>query len=161
MKQEETIKNNSYKLLKISSTAFENEGLIPSKYTCDGLNINPPLTIENIPEDAKCLVLIVNDPDAGIRPWVHWIVWNIPITNHIKENTIHGIEGINDFQQHQYGGPCPPAGMHHYIFKVYALNSLVNLSENSKIADLEKTMPAHIIAYGETIGLYHRQLKSK
>lgn len=145
-----------YKSLKISSPAFENEGWIPAKYTCDGININPPLQIEHIPEAAKCLALIVDDPDAPIRTWIHWLVWNIPVTHFLKENNVHGIEGINDFQQNHYGGPCPPSGTHRYFFKVYALDALLDLEAGAKINELEKVMSEHIIGFGELIGLYKR-----
>jgi Raf kinase inhibitor-like YbhB/YbcL family protein len=156
LKHTEARRAVDYKQLTVTSTAFANEGMIPLKYTCDGENISPPLDIKDIPEEATCLVLIVDDPDAPINTWVHWIVWNIPVTHHIKENEIHGIEGLNDFQQHHYGGPCPPSGIHHYFFKVYALNSLLDLHVNTKKAELEKKMSEHIIAFGELIGLYKR-----
>lgn len=145
-----------YRQLKVSSTAFQNDGFIPVKYTCDGQNINPPLDIEHIPEEAKCLVLIVDDPDAPIGVWVHWLVWNIPVTHHIKENQVHGKEGFNDFQQHHYSGPCPPSGTHRYFFKVYALNTLLDLPADTKKLALEKAMSEYIIAFGELIGLYKR-----
>jgi len=148
-----------YKQLKVTSTAFENEGMIPVKYTCDGINVNPSLDIENIPGEAKCLVLIVDDPDAPIGTWVHWLVWNIPITHHIKENQVHGIQGINDFQLNQYNGPCPPSGTHRYFFKVYALDDILNLPVHTKKPELEKAMSEHIIAFGELIGLYSRKNK--
>ncbi len=105
----------NYKTIKVKSTAFEENGLIPSKYTCEGENINPPLDLEQIPAEAKSLVLIVDDPDAPKKTWVHWIVWNIPVTHHIKENDVHGTEGINDRRQHQYSGPCPPSGTHRCV----------------------------------------------
>ena len=145
-----------YKQLNISSIAFKADEMIPSKYTCDGVNINPPLDIKHIPEKAKCLALIVDDPDAPIGVWVHWVVWNIPVTHHIKENEVHGTEGINDFQQQHYGGPCPPSGTHRYFFKVYALDALLDLPANTKKLQLEKAMSEHIIAFGELIGLYNR-----
>jgi Raf kinase inhibitor-like YbhB/YbcL family protein len=145
-----------YKQLNISSTAFKADEMIPSKYTCDGININPPLDIKRVPEKAKCLSLIVDEPDAPIGTWVHWIVWNIPVTHHIKENEVHGPEGINDFQQHHYGGPCPPSGIHRYFFKVYALDVLLDLPANTKKLQLEKAMSDHILAFGELIGLYIR-----
>lgn len=145
-----------YKQIKVSSTAFKSDEMIPVKYTCDGDNINPPLNIEHIPEETKCLVLIVDDPDAPVGTWVHWIVWNIPVTHHIKENEIHGVQGINDFQQHHYGGPCPPSGTHRYFYKVYALDALLNLSADTKKNQLEKAMSEHIIGFGELIGLYKR-----
>ncbi len=146
-----------YKQLKVTSTAFHHEEIIPEKYTCDGKNVNPPLDIEHIPEEAQCLALIVDDPDAPINTWVHWIVWNIPVTHHIKEDEIHGTEGINDFQQYHYGGPCPPSGTHHYFFKVYALDALLDLKAKTKKIELEKAMSEHIIGFGELIGLYKRK----
>jgi Raf kinase inhibitor-like YbhB/YbcL family protein len=146
-----------YKYLKVSSDAFGYGEMIPEKYTCDGKNISPPLDIENIPEEAKCMVLIVDDPDAPVATWIHWLVWNIPVTHHIHESEVHGIEGLNDFKQHHYGGPCPPSGIHRYFFKVYALNELLNLSSNSKKMDVEKAMSEHIIAFGELVGLYSRK----
>ena len=145
-----------YKHLKVSSPVFKENEMIPAKYTCDGVNVSIPLNIKHIPEEAKCLTLIVDDPDAPIAAWVHWVVWNIPVTQHIKENEVHGTEGINDFQQHNYGGPCPPTGTHRYFFKVYALDALLDLPANTKKLQLEKAMSEHIIAFGELIGLYNR-----
>lgn len=145
-----------YKRLDISSTVFKEGQLIPSKYTCDGLNVNPSLEIKNIPAEAKCLAVIVEDPDAPAGTWVHWVVWNIPVTHHIKENSVQGIEGINDFQKHHYGGPCPPSGTHHYYYKIYALDTLLELPVTAKKSQLEKAMSEHIIAFGELIGLYKR-----
>jgi len=145
-----------YKQLTVSSPAFKPDGMIPSEYTCDGININPPLDIKDIPQEAKCLAVIVDDPDAPVGTWSHWVVWNIPVTHHIKENYLPGKEGINDFQQHHYGGPCPPSGMHHYFFKVYALDALLELSSDTKKMQLEKAMSDHIIGFGELIGLYKR-----
>ena len=127
-----------YKLLIVTSPVFKENEMIPVKYTCDGINVSPPLNIEHIPEEAKCLALIVDDPDAPIGTWVHWVIWNIPVTHHIKENEVHGTEGINDFQQHHYGGPCPPSGTHRYFFKVYALDALLDLPANTKKLQLEK-----------------------
>jgi len=144
------------KELTVNSPAFENNKLIPSKYTCDGDNVNPPLTIEGVPDGTKSLVLIVDDPDAPMGTWDHWIVWNIPPTNKIEENTVPGAEGINDFRKHSYGGPCPPSGTHRYFFKVYALDTKLNLNPNSRKKDVEKAMQGHILAKGEYIGLYRR-----
>ena len=153
----EATRVDDYKQLKVSSTSFENDGMIPLNYTCDGINVNPPLDIEHIPEEANCLVLIVDDPDAPGGTWGHWLVWNIPVTHHIKENQIHGIEGTNDSQQQHYSGPCPPSGTHRYFFKVYALDALLNLLSNTKKLQLEKAMSEHIIAFGELVGLYKRK----
>jgi Raf kinase inhibitor-like YbhB/YbcL family protein len=148
-----------YKYLKVSSAAFDYGEIIPEKYTCDGENISPPLDIENIPEEAKCMVLIVDDPDAPVTTWVHWLVWDIPVTHHIQESEVHGVEGLNDFEKHYYGGPCPPSGTHRYFFKVYALDTLLNLPANTKKIQLEKAMSDHIIAFGELVGLYSRKIK--
>ena len=142
--------------LTISSPAFVPMGLIPEKYTCDGANVNPPLDIANIPAAAKCLVLIVDDPDAPAGTWDHWIVWNIPPNGQITENTVPGIEGMNDFGKHRYGGPCPPGGVHRYYFKVYALDQLLNLPVTTRKTGLEKAMEGHILAKGELVGKYRR-----
>jgi Raf kinase inhibitor-like YbhB/YbcL family protein len=157
MKHTDEMKAVDYKQLIVSSTAFDDGKEIPSKYTCDGINVNPPLEVEHIPEEAKTLVLIVDDPDAPNGTWVHWIVWNIPITHHIRENEIHGIEGWNDFERHHYGGPCPPSGTHRYFFKVYALDAPIDIPRNSVKQTLEKAMSEHIIGFGELVGLYHRK----
>lgn len=146
-----------YRQLTISSPAFQNNEMIPAKYTCDGLNISPPLDIEQIPKDAKSFVLIVDDPDAANGPFVHWIVWNIPVKHHLHENEVHGIEGLNDSNQHHYSGPCPPRGTHRYYFKIYALDSLLELPPDTRKETLEQTMSEYIVAFGELIGIYQRQ----
>ena len=145
------------KELTITSPAFENNKSIPSKYTCDGNDVNPALNIEGIPDETKSLVLIVDDPDAPMGTWDHWIVWNIPPTNKIEENSVPGTEGLNDFRKHSYGGPCPPSGTHRYFFKVYALDTKLDLDPNSRKEDVEKAMKNHILAKGELVGLYSRR----
>jgi Raf kinase inhibitor-like YbhB/YbcL family protein len=144
------------KELTVSCPAFENNTLIPPKYTCDGDDVNPPLTVEGIPEGTKSMVLIVEDPDAPAGLWVHWLVWNIAPTSTIKENSVPGTEGINTYRRHAYGGPCPPFGTHRYFFKVYALNTTLNLSSGSDKEDVERAMQGHILAEGELVGLYRR-----
>ena len=143
--------------LAVTSPAFENNKSIPSRYTCDGDDVNPPLTIEGIPEETKSLVLIVDDPDAPMGTWDHWIVWNIPPTSKIEENSVPGVEGLNDFGKHSYGGPCPPSGTHRYFFKICALDTKLNLDSNSRKKDVEKAMKGHILASGELVGLYSRR----
>ena len=146
-----------YKKLVISSSAFRANEMIHPDYTCDGLNISPPIDIDGIPEEAVCLALIIDDPDTPDGNWAHWLAWNIPITHHIKENEMHGVEGMNDLLQHHYGGPCPPFGStHRYFFKVYALDALLDLPRNTKKEELEKAMSEHIIGFGELVGLYKR-----
>lgn len=154
----EAVRAVDYKLLQVSSPAFTDGGMIPSKYTCDGIDVSPPLQIGHIPENAVCLALIVDDPDAPGGEWVHWVAWNIPVTSLIRENELHGAEGTNDFKVRDYRGPCPPSGTHRYIFKVYALDALIDLPGRSRKFHLEKAMGGHILAYGELTGIYQRKM---
>ena len=144
------------KELRVKSPAFENNKLIPSKYTCDGEEVSPPLTVEGIPEKTKSLALIMEDPDAPAGLFIHWLVWNIPPTDKIQENSVPGIEGLNTNKKNSYHGPCPPGGTHRYYFKVYALDTLLKLGALSDKEVLENAMQNHILAYGELIGLYRR-----
>jgi len=143
--------------LKISSEVFSNNGMIPSKYTCEGENINPPIIISNLPMQSKTLVLIVEDPDASKGTFVHWLVWNIPPTNKIRENTVPGEEGKNDFKKHNYMGPCPPSGTHHYSFKIYSLDNFLHLEPTATRAELEAAMSKYVIGFGELIGMYKKK----
>lgn len=145
--------------LKISSPAFENGGEIPKKYTCDGANVNPPLKIENVPSNTKSLALVFDDIDAPRGTYVHWILWNIdPSVKEIKENSVpeRVVQGVNDFKKLNYGGPCPPRRAHKYVFKIYALDTLLNLNPNLTKKDLEKVMEGHIISRAQLTGLYNR-----
>ncbi|MCM8781826.1 MAG: YbhB/YbcL family Raf kinase inhibitor-like protein [Candidatus Omnitrophica bacterium] len=142
--------------MKISSPDFENNGFIPKKFTCQGKDVNPSLIIENIPAGTKCLALIVDDPDAPMGTWVHWVVYDIPVISKIEENSIPGKQGINDFRRKNYGGPCPPSGTHRYFFKIYALDAILGLKEGVTKTDLEKAMQGHILDKAELIGLYKK-----
>lgn len=142
--------------MKITSPEFEHNAMIPSQFTCDGEDINPPLIIEDIPPETKSLALIVDDPDAPMGTWVHWVVYDIPVTNQIQEDSIPGKQGMNDFRKKDYGGPCPPSGTHRYFFKLYALDQELNLEEGLSKKDLEDAMEGHILAQAELIGLYKR-----
>lgn len=144
------------KELIVRSPAFEKDKLIPSKYTCDNANVSPPLTIEGIPEKAKSLAIIMEDPDAPAGLFIHWVVWNIPPTSAIEENSVLGTQGLNTSKKHGYHGPCPPSGTHRYFFKVYALDTKLNLNPLSEKADLETAMQSHVLAQGELMGLYRR-----
>ena len=137
--------------------AFLSDDFIPSKYTCDGDNVSPPLDIDQIPKDAKSFAIIVDDIDAPGGSFVHWIAWNIPIKHHLHENEVHGNEGRNDSGQQHYSGPCPPSGIHRYYFKIYALDDLLMLPPETNKEQLLKAMEEYIIAYGELIGLYESQ----
>jgi len=146
--------------MKISSNAFENNQEIPGKYTCDGKNINPPLTISDIPATAKSLVLIVDDPDAPVGTWVHWVVFNIPpTTKEITENAVpkNSSQGITSFGKPGYGGPCPPSGTHRYMFKLYALNGILNLDQHADKKAVEAAMQPYIIDQSQLTGLYSKK----
>ncbi len=150
--------NKEIKQLIVNSTAFKNGEPIPKKYTCDGEDINPPLTINGTPEQAKSLTLMVEDPDAPSGLWIHWVVWNIPATtNSILENSVPGIEGLNTSRHHSYGGPCPPSGTHRYFFKIQALDTKLDLRDSSTKKDVEKAVLGHVIAMGELMGIYTRK----
>lgn len=146
--------------MKISSPAFAHNGGIPAKYTCDGADVSPPLVIGDVPAVAQTLALIVDDPDAPVGTWVHWVVWNIdPGAREIGEGKApaRGIEGRNDWGRNGYGGPCPPSGAHRYFFKLYALDASLNLPHAATKKDVERAMEGHIIARGQLTGLYKRR----
>lgn len=146
--------------MTLSSPAFEDNGTIPVKYTCDGMDVNPPLRIKNVPAGARSLALVVDDPDAPRGIWVHWVVWNIdPKTEEIREDSVPkgSVQGINDFEKRDYGGPCPPSGTHKYFFKLYALDTLLNFSSDAGKAGLEKAMKGQIIGQAQIVGLYKRK----
>lgn len=146
--------------MKLTSSAFENNQYIPSKYTCDGANINPPISIVRVPENAKSLVLIVDDPDATNGDWTHWTIFNVsPDTKEIKEDDAPAgaIEGKTDFRNPGYGGPCPSSGIHHYQFKLYALDTILSLDASADKKDIEKAMEGHILSEDLLVGLYKRK----
>lgn len=134
--------------MKISSSAFEEDGKIPEKYTCDGEDINPPIQITDYPSNTKCFVLIVEDPDAPAGNWIHWILFNIPINKaEIAENeSVEGaVEGMTDFGKSGWGGPCPPSGSHRYYFRAYALDKTLDLQEGASKEQIEQEMQGHIL----------------
>jgi Raf kinase inhibitor-like YbhB/YbcL family protein len=143
----------------IASEVFKNGEYIPAKYTCDGLDINPPLRFAEIPAGTISLALIVDDPDSPSGDWVHWLVWNIPAdTQKIDEGVLPSGagQGTTDFNAAAYGGPCPHSGTHHYQFKLYALNTTLSLPSSAKKSDLLAVMQGHIIAEAQLTGMYSR-----
>lgn len=156
--QKNIIKISQNTRMQITSSAFTNNGSIPSKYTCDGEDISPPLSFVNIPKNAKSIALIMDDPDAPVGTFVHWVVWNIsPDKTTISEGEkLPAIQGRTDFGKIGYGGPCPPSGTHRYFFKLYALDNILGLTEGSTKQDLEKAMINHIIDQAKLIGKYSR-----
>lgn len=155
--------------MKITSPAFENQQTIPAKYTCIDGDINPPLSFSDVPQNAKSLVLIVDDPDAPGGTWTHWVVFNIsPNVGGIGENSEpDGIEAMTSFGKPGYGGPCPPpaspeqlqrgeSGTHRYFFKLYALDLMLDLTESADKKAVEEAMNGHILAQAELVGLFSK-----
>ncbi len=151
--------------ISVRSSAFQEGGMIPAKYTCDGDDVSPPLEWTGIPQGTKSLALICDDPDAPVGTWVHWVIWNIPATlNGLAEDVPPdpqlpdgSRQGISDFRRPGYGGPCPPSGVHRYYFKVYALDAMLELPSGTRKADLLKAMNGHILAEGQLMGKYRRR----
>ena len=153
--------------LKVTSSAFEQGGSIPTKYTCEGEDISPPLSWSGVSANAKSVAMIVDDPDAPDpakpqRVYVHWVVYNIPTkTTSLAENASKSalsggaVQGKNDWGNTGYGGPCPPIGRHRYFFKLYALDTTLNLRDATK-ADLEKAMKGHVVDSGELMATYQK-----
>jgi Raf kinase inhibitor-like YbhB/YbcL family protein len=146
------------KPLVVTSPAFSNNEIIPATYTCIGLDINPEITISDIPDGTKSLALIIDDPDAPNGTFDHWIMWNIPPTGKIKKNSAPGIQGKNGKGENKYMGPCPPDGTHHYNFKVYALDTDLDLPKDADKNALLKAMDNHILASGGFIGLFNKTI---
>jgi Raf kinase inhibitor-like YbhB/YbcL family protein len=150
--------------IKITSSAFEDGGMIPVQYTCDGKDISPPLTWDNVPDGAQSIALICDDPDAPMGTWVHWVLFNLPadireLTENIPPDDIlqNGARhGKNDFRNLGYGGPCPPGGTHRYYFKIYALDRVIDLSAGTTKPRLLKEMDGHVLAEGQLMGRYKR-----
>lgn len=151
-------------IMEFKSAAFENEGMIPSKFTCDGADVSPALEWGSLPENTKSLTLICDDPDAPIGTWVHWVYYDIPAdANGLPEDVgsqehpeCGGTQGRSDFGSIGYGGPCPPGGTHRYFFKLYALDAMLNLSPGITKSELLKTMEGHILEQTELMGKYAR-----
>ena len=148
----------------LKSNAFENGAEIPARYTCKGDDVSPPLNWEGVPDAARSLVLIIDDPDAPDPKaprtvWVHWVLYNIPpdinsLAEHITNATLPTgtAEGINDWQRPDYGGPCPPIGRHRYFHKLYALDTMLDALNKPTKAVVEAAMQGHIIVQAELIG---------
>jgi len=150
--------------IKVTSRAFQEGGMIPRRYTCDGEDVSPPLAWTGVPEGTKTIALIGDDPDAPMGTWVHWVLFNLPAN--IKElaeavpadkELLSGAkQGRNDFRRIGYGGPCPPGGTHRYFFRLYALDSGLDLAAGASKADLLKAIQGHVLAEGQLMGKYKR-----
>jgi Raf kinase inhibitor-like YbhB/YbcL family protein len=152
--------------MQLSSTAFKEGEAIPAKYTCDARDASPPLKWNGAPAETKSLVLIVDDPDAPVGTWVHWVLYDLPATatqlpedvpksQFVENGAKHG---LNDFKRLGYGGPCPPPGKpHRYFFKLYALDSVLGLKPGATKKDVERAMEKHVLAQCQIMGTYKRQ----
>lgn len=152
--------NNYANIMQITSPQFKKNEEMPDKYGCHGTNINPPLSFSDVPAGAKSLALIVDDPDAARGNWTHWVMFNIPPeTREIAEGQapMGATQGTNDFGNASYGEPCPPFGTHRYVFKIYALDAMLDLSAQTTKQDLEKAIAGHIFDRAEITGLFTRK----
>lgn len=151
--------------LQLESRAFSNNEMIPVKYTCDGENVSPPLKWSDAPGETKSFAIIFDDPDAPSKTWVHWVLYNIPSEIQQLEEDISSdkelangaVHGMNDFKKYGYGGPCPPGGMHGYLLKLYALDTMLDLSPGATKQQLIDAMNGHVIAKAELMGKYKRK----
>ena len=150
--------------ITVTSTAFEEAGSIPAKYTCDGEDVSPPLAWIGVPEGTKSIALICDDPDAPMGTWVHWVLYNLPADaaglpeGVPAEKTLPtgARQGTSDFKKIGYGGPCPPRGTHRYYFKLYALDATVDLAPGATKRQLLRAMEGHVLAQGQLMGRYKR-----
>lgn len=150
--------------IHIQSNVFGDGEFIPSKYTCDGEDVSPPLSWNSIPPMTKSFVLIADDPDAPVGTWVHWVVYDIPAEARFLPESFppdpefpDGTrQGINDFRHIGYGGPCPPGGTHRYFFKLYALDTKLNLKSGCTKKQVLQAMEGHVLAEGSLMGKYKR-----
>lgn len=146
------------------SSVFRYGEQIPTKYSCDGNDVSPPLIWKNIPKSTKSLVIIAEDPDAPRGIWVHWIIYDLdPAIDHLPENAHKGNglgkstkSGMNDFKENNYGGPCPPSGKHRYFFRIFALDCELGLPDGKNKQEIEEAMDGHILAQGELLGVYSK-----
>ncbi len=144
----------------LTSPAFDNEGKIPKKYACDGGDFNPELLIQNVPAGTKSLALVMHDPDAPMQGgFTHWVVWNIePQTSVIKEESVpqNAVEGRNSAGRIGYMGPCPPSGVHHYHFQLYALSDKLDLQPTAALGEIQTRIDQNLIEQTDYVGLYER-----
>lgn len=164
--QIQTMKRRTQHTMVVTSSAFKDGERMPDRYTCIGENVSPDIAWSNVPDKAKTIAMVCDDPDAPTGTWVHWVIFNIPAgVQRIPEAVPHqeklsdgSIQGINSFGKTGFGGACPPKGhgRHHYFFKVYALDRDLDLDVAATKQDLETAMIGHVLATGELMGIFSR-----
>ena len=150
--------------MNIKSSVFEEGGDIPQKYSCDGEDISPPLSWSGAPETTKSFALISDDPDAPMGTWVHWVIYNIPGSSSGLDEDVPAdetlsdgsMQGQNSWNRIGYGGPCPPGGTHRYYFKLYALDTELDLKTGASKKELERAMKGHVVAEEQIMGRFSR-----
>jgi hypothetical protein len=150
--------------IELSSSAFADGAAIPQTYTCDGEDVSPPLAWTAPPAGTQSFVLICDDPDAPAGTWVHWIAYNLPADVLSLPEAVAGdddlpgdaVHGKNGWGRQDYGGPCPPSGTHHYSFRLYALDTELDLQPGARKAKVLRALEGHVLAQGELIGTYQR-----
>jgi Raf kinase inhibitor-like YbhB/YbcL family protein len=143
--------------MKLTSPDIRPGDYMHSKYTCQSRNISPALEFVNVPDKAKSLAIVVHDPDAPSGDWVHWVVFNIPADQfEIFEGIAPGVEGVNDFGKASWGGPCPPSGVHHYVFDAFALDKELDLKKGATRAELDKAMEGHVLDKTDFVAMYEK-----
>ena len=150
--------------MEIRSSGFDDGAMIPKKYTCDDIDISPPLKWSKVPDGTKTFAIICDDPDAPMGTWVHWVIYNLPANINELSEDVPSLEilpngakqGRNDFGKLGYGGPCPPGGTHRYYFKIYALDDELMVEAGITKSELLKAMEGHILSEGQLMGRYKR-----
>ncbi len=147
--------------LTLKSDGFTHEASIPSKYTCDGGDISPQLQWDGVPDGTQSFVLICDDPDAPMGTWDHWLLFNIPADLSQLQEGLGSVpsptqEGKNSWGRQGYGGPCPPSGVHRYFFKLYAMDTVLELKSGATKAEIENAMKGHVLEQTELMGRYER-----
>lgn len=144
-------------IMQLASPAFVNEEPIPVRYTCDGEDVSPPLTIEGLPDGTRTLVLVMDDPDAPGGVWDHWVAFDIVPRSEIPESVGPlGVAGANSWGRTGYGGPCPPSGTHRYFFTAYALDTQLSLGPGASKADVLAALEGHVLSQATLMGTYAR-----
>jgi Raf kinase inhibitor-like YbhB/YbcL family protein len=152
-------------IMELKSSAFDEGAMIPEKYTCDDIDISPPLNWTSGPQGTKTYAIICDDPDAPMGTWVHWVIYNLPENQNELSEDVPPVEnlpsgakqGRNDFGKIGYGGPCPPGGIHRYFFKIYALSEELNVDAGVTKSELLKEMEGHLLSEGQLMGRYKRR----